>query len=391
MTLLFACACGAATASIYYTQPLLVAIAQAFHRTPASLGFLVTATQLGYALALLTLVPLGDVLDRRKLIVCLMALNAVVLGLIAVSTNYWVFLGANVCLGVTTASAQLLIPFAASLATEEKRGQVVGTVMSGLLTGVLLARTVSGGIAQASGWRAVFVVAALAMFLLTIVLFRALPDDRREGRVNYGALMVSLATLARGNPALLVRSLYGAMVFLCFNLVWTGLTFLLTRHPYNYSEGQIGLFGIVGSAGMVSATFAGRLFDRGHGEAATGAFACAVLASFGLVAMGGHSLTALLAGIVLLDIGVYGVHISNQSVIFSLAGNARSRVNTIYLTSFFIGAAAGSSIASVVFERAGWSGVCVAGALCAGVLVALWGGAQWLRSSHTAQGKAANF
>lgn len=376
MTLLFACACGAIGSNIYYAQPLLVAIAQTFHRTPASLGFLVTATQLGYACALLAIVPLGDVLDRRKLIVRLLALNVLALVAIVVSTNYWVFLAANACLGVTTASAQLLVPFAASLASEKTRGRVVGTVMSGLLTGIVLTRSVSGGIAQASGWRAVFGVAALVTLLLTLLLSRVLPDERREGRVEYRALMASLVTLARANPTLVMRSLYGALVFACYNMVWTGLTFLLTKAPYGYSEGPIGLFGLVGTAGMLSARSAGRLFDRGHGNAAMGAFACMVLASFALVAMGGHSLVALLAGMVLLDVGVYGLHISNQSVIYSLAGDARSRFNTIYLTSFFIGATAGSSIASMAFAGAGWPGVCLAGAACAGVLLMLWLGAQ---------------
>jgi len=181
MTLLFACACGAIGSNIYYAQPLLVAIAQTFHRTPASLGFLVTATQFGYACALLAIVPLGDVLDRRKLIVRLLALNVLALVAIVVSTNYWVFLAANACLGVTTASAQLLIPFAASLASEKTRGRVVGTVMSGLLTGILLTRSVSGGIAQASGWRAVFGVAALVTLLLTLLLSRVLPGRTPRG------------------------------------------------------------------------------------------------------------------------------------------------------------------------------------------------------------------
>ena len=244
--------------------------------------------------------------------------------------------------------------------------------MSGLLLGILLARVAAGAIADGFGWRAVYGIAAVMVLALTAVLAVKLPKDRRDARVDYAALMKSLVALVRAQPLIALRSAYGALVFACFSLLWTGLTFLLSQPPYSYSEGQIGLFGVVGAVGALAATSAGRLVDRGHGNAATGLFAAAVLASFALIAAGAHSLAALIAGILLLDVGVQGVHISNQSVIYALTGNARSRVTTIYLTSYFIGGALGSFAASVAYGIDGWRGVCIAGAALAGVLVVLW-------------------
>lgn len=372
MTLLFACACGIVIGNIYYAQPLLAAIAHSFGRPPAELGYLVTLTQLGYAASLLLIVPLGDALNRHTLIVRLLVLNVIALVAVAFSTNFTMFVAANVGLGFVTCSTQLLVPFAASLADARTRGRAVGTVMSGLLLGILLARVAAGAIADGFGWRAVYGIAAAMILALTGVLALKLPKDRRHARLDYAALMKSLVALVRAQPLIALRSIYGALVFACFSLLWTGLTFLLSQPPYSYSEGQIGLFGIVGAVGALAATSAGRLVDRGHGNAATGLFATAVLASFALIATGAHSLVALIAGILLLDVGVQGMHISNQSVIYALAGNARSRVTTIYLTSYFIGGAFGSFAASVAYGIDGWRGVCIAGAALSGVLIALW-------------------
>ncbi|KVE09734.1 MFS transporter [Burkholderia anthina] len=375
MTLLFACACGIVIGNIYYAQPLLAAIAHSFGRAPAELGYLVTLTQLGYAASLLLIVPLGDAVNRHTLIVRLLMLNVVALVAVTFSTNFTMFVVANVAVGFVTCSTQLLVPFAASLADARSRGRAVGTVMSGLLLGILLARVAAGAIADAFGWRAVYGIAAAMVLALTAVLAVKLPKDRRDARVDYAALMKSLVALVRAQPPIALRSTYGALVFACFSLLWTGLTFLLSQPPYRYSEGQIGLFGIVGAVGAVgalAATSAGRLVDRGHGNAATGLFAAAVLASFALIAAGAHSLAALIGGILLLDVGVQGMHISNQSVIYALAGHARSRVTTLYLTSYFIGGALGSFAASVAYGLDGWRGVCIAGTALSGVLIALW-------------------
>ncbi|HEF4769149.1 MFS transporter [Burkholderia multivorans] len=385
MTLLFACACGIVIGNIYYAQPLLAAIAHSFGRASAELGYLVTLTQIGYAASLLLIVPLGDALNRHTLIVRLLALNVVALVGVALSTQFAMFVAANVALGFVTCSTQLLVPFAASLADARTRGRAVGTVMSGLLLGILLARVAAGAIADWFGWRAVYAIAAVMVLALTAVLAVKLPKDRRDARLDYPALMKSLAALVRAQPLIALRSAYGALVFACFSLLWTGLTFLLSQPPYGYSEGRIGLFGIVGAVGALAATSAGRLVDRGHGNAATGLFAAAVLASFAPIAAGAHSLAALIAGILLLDVGVQGMHISNQSVIYALAGDARSRVTTIYLTSYFVGGALGSFAASVAYGLDGWRGVCAAGGVLGGVLVAVWLASQRVGAREVAQ------
>lgn len=372
MTLLFATACGIVIANIYYSQPLLAVIAQTFGRSAASLGFLVTMTQLGYACGLLTIVPLGDALNRRTLIITLLLCGVLALFAVAASPTFLLFAIASVLLGVSTCSAQLLVPFAASLADEKERGRVVGMVMSGLLLGILLARTVSGLIAQFAGWRALYVIAALVGLLLTGLLARALPKDERDIPLAYGSLMKSLLTLIRENPSLRLRSLCGALAFACFSVLWTGLTFLLSQPPYNFSESKIGAFGLAGAAGTLAASYAGRMADRGHGNLATGLFSASILVSFAFIFAGAHSLVALVVGILLLDIGVQGLHISNQGVIYALAHDARSRVTTVYLTSYFIGGALGSSMASISYARYGWSGVCLAGAATASLLIAVW-------------------
>ncbi|WP_434632711.1 MFS transporter [Chromobacterium sp. CV08] len=368
MALLFAVSCGAVIGNIYYAQPLLAVIAGGFGAQTASLGFIVTLTQLGYACGLLFLIPLGDALDRRKLIVALLGCSVLALAAVALSPGLAWFAAACAALGLCTCAAQLLVPFAASLAAERERGRVVGTVMSGLLLGILLARTFSGLVAQMGGWRLVYWLAAAVVLLFTAILARALPGDRRSEPLRYGALLASLLTLVRVHPALRRRSLYGALAFACFSLFWTGLTFLLSQPPYGYGEAQIGAFGLVGAAGTLAAGGAGRLSDRGHGGRVTTACCLGILLAFGLLWLGGRSLAALLAGVLLLDICVQALHISNQSVIYALAPEARSCVTTVYLVSYFLGGALGSGAASLAYAHAGWTGVCLAGAGLAALL-----------------------
>lgn len=239
MTLLFACACGIVIGNLYYSQPLLAAIAASFGRQPAELGYLVTLTQLGYAASLLVVVPLGDVVNRHTLIVRLLVANVVALVAVASSTRYGFFVAANMCVGFVTCSTQLLVPFAASLADDGARGRAIGTVMSGLLLGILLARVASGAIADWLGWRAVYAIAAAMVLLLAGVLAAKLPKDRRHARVDYAALMQSLAALVRAQPLIALRSAYGALVFACFSLLWTGLTFCsASRHTATRKAGS---------------------------------------------------------------------------------------------------------------------------------------------------------
>lgn len=372
LTLTFAVATGAIVASLYYSQPLLAQLASALGVREGAAALLVTVTQLGYAAGLALLVPLGDTLDRRRLIFTLLGLAAGGLLLAGLAPGFGVFALASVLIGLTSVAAQVLVPFAATLASDVRRGQVVGTVMSGLLLGILLARTFAGAVAGAFGWRAVYFAAAGMVLGITLLLARVLPHQPPAQTLRYPALLRSVLDLARREPELRRRSLYGALGFAAFSVFWTSLAFLLVRPPYRYSEAQIGLFGLAGAAGALAASFAGRWADAGHSRATTGAFAVLILGSFGLIGLGAHSLAALLAGVLLLDLGVQGLHITNQSEVYRLQPAARSRITTVYLTSYFLGGAAGSALTSLAYAARGWAGVSWLGALLGAGIVAAW-------------------
>ncbi|WP_407947186.1 MFS transporter [Paraburkholderia sacchari] len=394
MAALFAIACGVIVANVYYAQPLLATIAAAFGRPVADLGYLVTLTQLGYAAGFVLIVPLGDVVDRRALVLRLLAANIAALGLIVCSPNYATFAAGCVLVGFTSCSTQILIPMAASLADPASRGRAVGVVMSGLLLGVLLARIVAGYVAYWAGWRAIFAISVAASIAIAVVLAIMLPRNTQAVTsatsatsitpVRYARLLASLAHLMRREPLLVLRSIYGALAFACFSVVWTGLTFVLSHAPYGYDDAQIGLFGIVGVIGALAAHPAGRLIDLGHENKATGAFAATLLISFALLAGGGASLPLLIAGTLLLDVGVQGLHIANQSVIFEIDADARSRIMTAYLASYFLGGAVGSSAAGAAYAAEGWLGVCAAGGALAGTALLVWIGAQSAGKSRLA-------
>ncbi|MFC4703847.1 MFS transporter [Paraburkholderia caffeinitolerans] len=397
MAALFAIACGVIVANVYYAQPLLATIAAAFGRPVSDLGYLVTLTQLGYAAGFVLIVPLGDVVDRRALVLRLLAVNVAALGIIVFSPNYLVFAAGCMLVGFTSCSTQILIPMAASLADPASRGRAVGVVMSGLLLGVLLARIVAGYVAYWAGWRAIFAIAIGASVAIAVVLAMVLPRNTQPlthithitpvtpvTPVRYARLLASLAQLMRHEPLLVLRSVYGALAFACFSVVWTGLTFVLSRAPYGYDDAQIGLFGIVGVIGALAAHPAGRLVDLGHENKATGAFAATLLISFALLAGGGASLPLLIVGTLLLDVGVQGLHIANQSVIFEIDATARSRIMTAYLASYFLGGALGSSAAGAAYAAEGWLGVCAAGGALAGTALLVWIGAQSVGKSRLA-------
>lgn len=372
LTLVFAVTCGGVVANLYYSQPLLARIAAEFQVSPTKAGLLVTVTQIGYALGLAFLVPLGDALSRRHLTLFLCALTSVALLAAAWSPSYHLFGIALVTVGLSSCAVQVLVPFAASLAPDATRGRVVGTVMSGLLIGILLARTVSGFIAGFAGWRAVYVFAFCAMTALIVVLGKLLPPDPHRPHTPYLQLLRSTGRMALEDPVLRERSLYGALAFAAFSVLWTGLTFVLSAPPYSFSESRIGLFGLAGAAGAFSASGAGRLADSGRTCFATGLFGTAITVSYGLIWLGGHSLAAMIAGVILLDIGVQGLHITNQGVIYRCNADARSRVTTVYLTSYFIGGALGSTLASASYAWGGWPAVSACGAAIGGLIILRW-------------------
>jgi predicted MFS family arabinose efflux permease len=307
------------------------------------------------------LLPLGDLFERRRLITTLAVVTALGLAAAALAPSVGWFMAAAGLVGVTSVMAQILVPFAATLSPDAERGRVVGTVMSGLLIGILLARTVSGLVAGVAGYRAVYWIAAAMMLALAVVLYLKLPRYQERTGLSYPGLLKSVLVIARQEPVLRRRALYGALSFAAFSVLWTTLAFLLSRPPYGYGEATIGLFGLAGAAGALTATLVGRFTDRGWARALTGGSALLLLAGYLLLWRGGVSLAALLAGVVVLDIGSNGIHVSNQSEIYRLQPKARSRINAFYMTSCFVGAAGGSAAAAFVYDRWKWDGVCLLG------------------------------
>jgi predicted MFS family arabinose efflux permease len=384
LVLLMAVASGAAVANIYYAQPLLDTIGHDFSVSDGTAGLLVTASQIGYAAGLVLLVPLGDLLERRRLITLILLVTALALLATALSPSFSSLAAALLVVGVTSVVAQILVPLASTLALEHERGQVVGKVMSGLLIGILVARTASGVIAELGGWRLVFGISAALMVSLSAVLHRALPQVRRATDLSYPALLRSVLELVREQPTLRLRMAYGVLGMGQFSVLWTTIAFLLASAPYHYGEATIGLFGLVGLAGALAAQAAGRIADRGYHHLSTGLFFATMLLSWGAIAAGKSSLAALIVGIAVFDLGVQGAQITNQTVIYALAPQARSRLTTAYMTTVFAAAAAFSALASAIYEADGWDAVAVVGAVLAAVGVAIWAVEQLLRRSGSA-------
>ena len=372
LVLLMSLATGLSVASNYYVQPLLHTVANDFGLSVSLAGFIVTTAQLGYACGLLLLVPLGDMLERRALIVGMSLLAAGGMVITATSSSFTLLLLGTVLTGLFSVVAQILVPLAATLAAPEKRGKVVGTVMSGLLLGILLARTVAGALAQLGGWRTVYWVASALMVLMALALWRFLPQVKQSVSLNYPQLLKSIFQLYRANRVIRTRAWTGCLSFANFSVLWTSMAFLLASPPYNYSEGEIGLLGLVGAAGALAARQAGSLADKGKARLTTSLGLLIMLASWGMTALGAHDLTALIVGILLLDLAVQGVHITNQSVIYSQMPEARNRLTAGYMTSYFIGGACGSVLSANAFHIAGWYGVCAAGVVMTLLNLLIW-------------------
>jgi predicted MFS family arabinose efflux permease len=369
---LLAIGTGTTVANLYYAQPLLDAIAAAFHVSDGTAGLLVTVSQIFYGFGLVFLAPLSDLVDRRKLVAVLLVVSCVGLAGAAAAPQFAVLALALGIAASTSVVAQILIPFASTLAPEGERGHVVGLVMGGLLTGILLARTFAGLLAGATSWRVVFAIAALAMAVLALALWRALPRRRPSTDLSYGELLSSVAALIRREPLLRRRMVYGACGFGGFSLVWTTLSFLLSDPPFNFGEAEIGLFGLAGLVGAVTAMRMGRLHDRGHGRLATGAALAAVLISWPIFILGDGSVVAILVGLAILDFGVQGQNVLSQGAIYALGRETTGRVTTAYVTSNFIGGALGSAAGSVAWSVGGWGAVCGVGIAFAGIAMLLW-------------------
>jgi predicted MFS family arabinose efflux permease len=390
MVALFAVACGISAANLYYAQPLLPLIGRNLHTGSGSTALVITAAQVGYGLGLALIVPLGDILIRRRLVPAILAVAAGALLVAAAAPSIIVLIAAVAVAGLCSVAAQILVPYAAELASDEQRGRVVGTVMSGLLLGILLARTFSGLIAEVSGWRTVYVVACVMVVTLAVVLNRRLPPEGPRPSMVYSQLLASVVHLMRTEPVLRLRAALGALAFATFNVIWTSLAFLLVAAPYHYSEAVIGLFGLLGAAGAAAASFSGRLADRGRERWVSGGSLALIVASMGLLALGSHHLWALIVGILLADLGIQAVHIQNQHLIFAIQPSARSRLNTGYMVAYFVGGAFGSASTGVVYGIGGWSDVVVLGLVFAGAGLILWASSELLhvRRSRSVDGCA---
>ncbi|SEK12939.1 Predicted arabinose efflux permease, MFS family [Achromobacter sp. NFACC18-2] len=368
--LLMSVATGLAVASNYYAQPLLHTIGQQFAISNATAGAIVTTAQLSYAVGLMLLVPLGDMFERRALIVLMNLLAAGGLLISAFATNIAVLILGTALTGMLSVVAQILVPFAATLAAPHERGKAVGTVMSGLLLGILLARTAAGALADVGSWRTVYWVAAILMLCMSGVLWRVLPRYQSPTAMSYPQLLGSILRMFVEEPLFRARSLIGGLLFAAFSMLWTPLTFLLAGPPYEYSNTTIGLFGLAGAAGAYAANRFGRLADRGLGNIATRVGLLLLLGSWGLMAFGQVSVIALLAGILVQDLAIQGVHVTNTSSIYRLRPEARSRLTAGYVTCYFIGGASGSLVSSWLYAHFGWPAVVTAGAVLAAVTLA---------------------
>jgi predicted MFS family arabinose efflux permease len=358
VTFLLAVGCGLLAANIYYAQPLIGLIAPSIGLDDRAASLIVTFTLGGYCAGLILLVPLGDLIENRALV--FWTLCAVVLALLCATfaPSAPLFLAACLFIGLVSVAAQMLVPIAAHLAPDASRGRMVGNVMSGLLTGIMLSRPISSLIANTFGWRAVFGFSALAIVVLAGVLRVLLP--RREPTVDhsYFELLGSLWTLLQTYPLLRRRAAYQATHFAAFSLFWTTAPLLLAGPTFNLSQRGIGLFALAGAAGAIVAPIAGRLADRGWTQLVTGLSMVVVSGSFLLAKLGGGgSMAALVAAGILLDGAVQANQIVGQRAIYTLSAEARSRLNGLYVALFFIGGAAGSAIASLVYALSGWTGI----------------------------------
>jgi predicted MFS family arabinose efflux permease len=364
---------GVTAANIYYAQPLLPAISEDFGSSSGTTSLIVTVSQLGYVGGLMFLVPLGDLIARRRLIPTVLGATSLALLAAAASPGIAVLIALSALIGAGSVCTHIMIPFAAHLSTPEERGRVIGAIVTGLLVGVLTGRTASGLIADVAGnWRAVFVVAAALVGILSLFLSKELPPDEDRPAIRYGELLRSTVALARAHPVLRQRATFGFLSFAALSAFWTSVSFVLDRPPFEYSDGVIGLFGLVGAVGAVMASVSGRLADAGRTRAATGALAALVPLSFVIFGVGRESVLAIIVGIVLIDVGFNGVHVLNQHTIYTVAGDTPSRVNAVYMTILFSGGAVGSALSGFLFSHWGWTGVCVLGTGLGSAVCLLW-------------------
>jgi len=358
---LMSIAIGVIVANLYYLQPLLHQVTKDFRISESKATLLLVLIQAGYAAGLAFVVPLGDLIPRRRLAVIVFTLSSVMVLAGAVAHSFVVFAAITFFIGLASCGGQVILPLGADMAEPAQRGRVIGRLMTGLLMGLMLSRSFSGIIAQAAGWRTVYGAAGVALALMAVMLYRVLPNEPVRAHVTYRRLLSGTLGMFTAFPMLRRRALYGFLIFAAFSTLWTTLAFHLSAAPFHYDNLVIGLFGVVGAAGVLAANVAGRYADRQRSHLTTIACATLIVLSFVLLYLGRDVLVALAIGIIMLDAGMQGLQITNQSIIYSLAPDARSRINSAYMVCAFIGAACGSLAAGQSYAHAGWRGDCLLG------------------------------
>ncbi|WP_225927568.1 MFS transporter [Pseudomonas ekonensis] len=372
-TLLFAITCAMAVANVYFAQPLLESMAASLAVAPGAIGVVVTATQAGYAVGLLFIVPLGDLLNRKRLILTQLLMSAVALCAVGLSQDWLTLLGAMVLVGLMAVVVQVVVAYAAALASPEQRGQAIGTVTSGVVLGILLARFVSGAVADLAGWRGVYFVSAALMAGMALVLQRTLPASATPSAAgSYRQLLRSVLRLYLSERTLRVRGTFALLIFAAFSVLWTSMVLPLSAPPLSLSHTQIGLFGLAGVAGALAAAKAGQLADRGLGNRTTGIALALLTLSWLPSAFVESSLLAMVIGVVLLDFAVQAVHVTNQSLIFAARPDAQSRLAGAYMCFYSVGSGLGAAAATYTYAHGGWMSVCLLGAAISGVALLYW-------------------
>lgn len=355
---LFMAVCtGLIVANLYYCQPLIVLIAKEFGMPEADAGSITYLTQAGYAIGLFFMVPLGDKIERKRQIMLTTFASVIALIIAATANSYLILEIASLLIGITSIVPQLILPLAATLTQPNQRGKVVGTIMSGLLVGILLSRTLSGFVGELWGWRAMFWIAAGLCLMILVVIQKQFPFNKPTFQGTYGQLIQSLFTLIKEQPLLREATLINVFCFAQFGAFWTTMVLLLSDEPFLFNSATIGLFGIVGASGALAAPLVGKLGDKGGSRIAVG-YGCALIAlSFLVFYFSEQSVIGIIIGIVLIDIGIQGVHISNQTRVYSIVPEARNRMNTVFMSFSFLGTAAGSAFGLFLWQFNGWHAV----------------------------------
>ncbi|AIQ77123.1 transporter [Paenibacillus odorifer] len=383
MTLLFAVVCGMSVANIYFAQPLLDHLSREFGIDYSTIGILITITQIFYAVGLLLLVPLGDLLNQRCLIIGQMLLSVVALIIVGTASSSTVLFVGMASVGLLAVVTQTLVAFAATMAAPAERGRVVGMVTSGIVIGILLARSISGILTDLAGWRSVYLFSAALMLCMVCTLFRVLPNVEREVKtLSYAQLLSSVFMLFVQERVLRIRAILALLIFTAFSILWTSVVLPLSAPPLSLSHTAIGAFGLAGIVGALAAARAGKLADQGHGQRTTGIALLLLLISWWFISFTEQSLLALVIGIVLLDLAVQAVHVTNQSIILTLRMEARSRLTAGYMVFYSIGSATGSIASTQIYSHYGWNGVCWLGASVSAVAFLFW--AVTLRATNAA-------